>query len=635
MITYECKACGGELENISPGLGKCTYCGKVGSMPTIDSELMVRANRIRQNNLDFDESAILYKKVIEQCPDESEAYWGLVLCKFGIKYEEEGDKLIPTCNRTIEKSILEDADYQLACEKAGDETVKKHYIDQAKIIDNIQKKILEIVYKEKPYQVFICYKKKKFNSNEDTIDCREAMRLYHKLEKKGFKVFFAEETLGKKAGEEYEPYIYAALKTSKVLVVFGSSEEYIDAPWVKNEWKRFIHMMETDKNKVMIPILLDGLEPEYLPKEMQKFQAINWRDPEAMEKIFSAIEEHVDKVSSNYRRRNNVDDVSIDAKIENAHIYLETQNFNELDKLITEILRDDPNNSEGHWLKLLCRQRVPNYKGLEMDISKDPDFIIAMKNATEEQKKYYEECRDYLIDKLFRMNNKDKENQYHNQALKLYTRNSVSEEIYNGEIGEKISQMNDCAKEHNDCMSDSKLKGIISAVKICLILGFVVAVPFPVGCSILGMIVFLILALLFDKRNFWGVGLSGLFIWFSIIMMDTINIEMDMVELTFTKLTSAFFGIIMLLAGLAKSKSCKKNLKKKKILKNTYMDAHNELKILLEQKFNTYVEENDRLYREYKAKLPEDYGLVKFDKSEDIRNQYNQFCEKAASHTLI
>ena len=301
MVSYKCRSCGGDMKVISKGMGECIFCTGIDSMPTIDSEKFNRAEKLRREQQYFDEAADLYRQIIAENPDEEEAYWGLVLCKFGIEYVRDIDEeLKPTCHRTMETSILDDIDYKIACEKADDEK-RRHYQKQAKKIQKIQSNILEIVAHQKPYDIFISFKSKDENGNS-TIDCNEARKIYYKLKEQNYTVFFSEETL--ESGKEYEPQIYAALKTAKVMILIGSKEEYFEATWVKNEWKRFKRMIEKGEKKIIIPICID-MDPYNLPMDLKMYQAINWRDSEAMLTLNTAVENIVDK-------KNDVSAINID-----------------------------------------------------------------------------------------------------------------------------------------------------------------------------------------------------------------------------------------------------------------------------------------------------------------------------------
>ena len=155
-------------------------------------------------------------------------------------------KRVPTINRTQYTSIYMDEDYKSAI-KHADTYQKSIYEEEAKIIDDIQKGILSISQREEPFDVFICYKETDYG--KQTYDSKVGMKLYDQLSAMGYKVFFSRVTLNEKLGIEFEPYIFAALKSSIVMVVIGTKPEYFEATWVKNEWSRFLRLKEKDPVK--------------------------------------------------------------------------------------------------------------------------------------------------------------------------------------------------------------------------------------------------------------------------------------------------------------------------------------------------------------------------------------------------
>ena len=66
-----------------------------------------------------------------------------------------------------------------------------------------------------------------------------AQDIYYQLEKGNLKVFFFRITLEDKLGTEYEPYIFAALNSAKVMLAVGTNPKYLNAVWVKNEWSSY------------------------------------------------------------------------------------------------------------------------------------------------------------------------------------------------------------------------------------------------------------------------------------------------------------------------------------------------------------------------------------------------------------
>ena len=165
MAVFKCKMCGGDLEVI-PGqsVAECIYCGTQQTLPKLEDDRRInmydRANHFRRNN-DYDKAMGLYEQILNEDKTDAEAYWSLVLCRYGIEYVEDpvSHKRVPTVNRAQYTSIFMDEDYKSAIQYA-DATQKAIYEEEAKYIDGIQKGILEISRSEKPFDVFICYKER-------------------------------------------------------------------------------------------------------------------------------------------------------------------------------------------------------------------------------------------------------------------------------------------------------------------------------------------------------------------------------------------------------------------------------------------------------------------------------------------
>lgn len=276
MAVFKCKMCGGALE-ISNGesVAVCDYCGTKQTLPKTDdgvvANLFNRANNLRLK-CEFDKAEAIYEKILEQDNTEAEAHWGIILCKYGIEYVEDPKTFerIPTCHRTSYESITASAEYLAALEHA-DSMQKEVYEHEAKAIDSIQKNILSIVKNEKPFDVFICYKETDENGKR-TVDSAIANDIYYQLTQEGFKVFYAAITLEDKLGQEYEPYIFAALNSAKVMLAIGTKPEYFEAVWVKNEWSRFMNLMKTDRSKLLIPCYKD-MDAYDLPEDFAHLQA--------------------------------------------------------------------------------------------------------------------------------------------------------------------------------------------------------------------------------------------------------------------------------------------------------------------------------------------------------------------------
>ena len=270
--------CGGSL-NIPDGVtaGECVYCGTKQTLPRLDDEKRVnlydRANHFRRNN-EYDKAAGIYEHILNEDNTDAEAYWSLVLCRYGIEYVEDPTthRRVPTVNRAQYTSIYDDDNYKSALSHAVDTYQRGIYEEEANAINEIQKGILEISQKEEPFDVFICYKETD-NNGRRTQDSVLATDLYHQLTQEGFKVFFSRITLEDKLGQEYEPYIFAALNSAKVMVVLGTRPEHFNAVWVKNEWSRYLSLVKNSAGKkILIPAYKD-MDPYDLPEEFSHLQA--------------------------------------------------------------------------------------------------------------------------------------------------------------------------------------------------------------------------------------------------------------------------------------------------------------------------------------------------------------------------
>ena len=276
MAVIQCKICGGDIDvPCELTYGECPYCKTVTTFPKQTSDKQVqlfkRAEQLRLSG-SFDKAAATYEEIIQETPDDADAYWGLVLSNWGIEYVEDPltKERKPTCHRVQFESILSDVNYKLALDNAQPQEAEI-YRREAQRIAEIQKDILRISSQEKPFDIFICYKETD-ESGQRTRDSVMAQDIYYNLTEQGYKVFFSRITLEDKLGQEYEPYIFAALNSAKVMLVLGTKKEFFEAVWVKNEWSRFLSLMKKDKSKLMIPCYRD-MDAYDLPEELTMLQS--------------------------------------------------------------------------------------------------------------------------------------------------------------------------------------------------------------------------------------------------------------------------------------------------------------------------------------------------------------------------
>ena len=276
MAIIKCKMCGGDIE-LSPDktFGTCEYCGSTMTLPKVSDDqraaLFNRGNHFRRSG-EFDKALAIYENIVREDDTDAEAHWCCALCRFGIEYVEDPNtyEYLPTCHRASFDSILEDVDYLAALEHSDGITRRQYQKDAAKIAE-VQRGILATSQKEEPFDVFICYKETDDATKERTRDSLDAQEIYYNLTQEGYRVFFSRITLEDKAGTEYEPYIFAALNSAKVMVAIGEKAEYFNAVWVKNEWSRFLSLMRKDRSKLLLPCY-KNMDPYDLPEQLSVLQ---------------------------------------------------------------------------------------------------------------------------------------------------------------------------------------------------------------------------------------------------------------------------------------------------------------------------------------------------------------------------
>ena len=293
LIKRVCTCCGGELQKLQGNEYKCRNCGSILELReqiSEESQILLTNARKDRNAMRFEEAQENYDAVLEKNPDHEEATFGAFLCEYGIVYEQDtdGETWIPTIHRLNECPVEQNAYYH---------KLTPHYRKIADKIEALRVAILEKTKKIDPYDVFICYKatEEKNGVKVPTKESTWARDIYdtftHEL---GLKVFFAEKSL-ETTNTEYEPHIYTALRSAKLMILLAANTEHVNAPWVKNEWKRYVKYIREGEEKT-IRVLHDALDMYTMPKELQKTQAIDHNTSSWMKNLKKAAEEIFEKV---------------------------------------------------------------------------------------------------------------------------------------------------------------------------------------------------------------------------------------------------------------------------------------------------------------------------------------------------
>lgn len=396
MAIINCKNCGGKIElSADKTFGTCEYCGSVMTLPRISNEQRLaafnRGNHFRRIG-EFDKALAVYERIVQEDDTDAEAHWCCALCRFGIEYIEDPTTFewIPTCHRASFDSFLDDIDYKAALEYS-DGIAQKQYMKESAKIAEIQRSILATSQNTEPYDIFICYKESDENG-ERTRDSILAQEIYYQLKEQGKRVFFSRITLEDMVGTQYEPYIFAALNSAKIMIVCGTKPEHFNAVWVKNEWSRFLAMMKNDRTKLLLPCYRD-MDPYDLPEQLSILQSYDMGKISFMADLTHGIsrilDTHIQTVPSDAPVVQQTGG-NMSALLKRGNMALEDQDWKNADKFFEEVLNQNAECAEAYLGKFLAQEKC---KTIELFVD---GCLYANHDADYDKENYIQEEQHHI-----------------------------------------------------------------------------------------------------------------------------------------------------------------------------------------------------------------------------------------------
>ena len=390
MAIIKCKMCGGDITIAADKtFGTCEYCGSTMTLPKVDDDQRAaafnRGNHFRRIG-EFDKALAVYERIVAEDNTDAEAHWCCALCRFGIEYVEDPAtyEYLPTCHRASFDSILEDVDYLAAVEYSDGITRRQYQKDAAKIAE-VQRGILATSSQEEPFDVFICYKESDAEGNR-TRDSLLAQEVYYQLTEQGYRVFFSRITLEDKVGTQYEPYIFAALNSAKVMVAIGTKEEHFNAVWVKNEWSRFLALMKKDRSKLLLPCYRD-MDPYDMPEALSVLQSYDMGKIGFIQDLVRGIGKvlHTEPVQTVKEtvvvQSQQTSSINTAPLLKRAFMFLEDRDWESADEYCEKVLDIDPECADAYLCKTLIEEEC---ESLEAFI--EERIALGSKNFGEEKK---------------------------------------------------------------------------------------------------------------------------------------------------------------------------------------------------------------------------------------------------------
>lgn len=354
----------------------CKFCGTIQSVPLLDSaekaELCARAETLRREYR-YDKAIALYEELIRLAPTDADLYWELTLCRYGAELSPDGSVSL---NRTQAHSVLSDEDYKLALKFANEET-REFMERRAEQIDRVRREGVELSGGAE-YDIYLCAREVDQNGHR-VMDSVIAARLYSRLTAEGFRVFSPQKALEDKSGGEWEPYIFAALTSARVMIVVGTSAESFEDVWVRNAWSRFSEL----SGKTIIPVLSD-MPPSELPEELSKLQALDMSRLGAESDLISAIKAVTGEMT--VAVRNVRGDIENDPLIRRAELFLEDGDFERAEDICAQLLSKSPNNAGAYVIRLLAEYKLANENALDdmtENFTVSENYRLAMRYGSE------------------------------------------------------------------------------------------------------------------------------------------------------------------------------------------------------------------------------------------------------------
>ena len=226
-----------------------------------------------QQEREFDKAEHYYRQVLIHGGKDPEVYWQLLLCHYCVEYQtdDEGNRipsiLYPDLSDPSEVAVRKELFANLQTNED-----RNYYSSELAVIENILDKYRR-VKDRMSYDVFISVKQS--DHGHYTTDSDIASELYDTIRNMGLRVFNSRREISSlPPGEEYEPYIMAALLSSKVMIVVGTRPEYMDSQWVRNEWSRFQWLRKNEQQisgrseRTLLCCLSYDMDPYSIPKAL-------------------------------------------------------------------------------------------------------------------------------------------------------------------------------------------------------------------------------------------------------------------------------------------------------------------------------------------------------------------------------
>ncbi|MBQ6170974.1 MAG: hypothetical protein IJK30_13600 [Ruminococcus sp.] len=353
-MDYICKMCGGIISpDDGTGVCDCEHCGSRQTYPLRyfgdHAEMYNKACQLRLKT-DFEGAEKLFTRLSEEIPNESEGFWGVLMCRCGLEYEDDpiSGMKIPVCSRTATGEITADPNYHAALLTATP-SQGAFYRREAAALEMLRRETVERVGTGEKYDVFICCRLTD-ESGRSTPDSIVAEEICHQLTEEGMKVFYAPVTLTDIPESEYEPYVNAAIGNSSALLAVGCKAENFAAPKFRSEWSRCGAAVKRGESRLFY-VCIKNTDPRDLPTELREYPVKDVTRMGFLTEVIRSINALGDSSGS---RPRSIAKKTPEKLIRRMKIFLADEDFDAAEEYSGLILDADPYCWQAHFARFLA-----------------------------------------------------------------------------------------------------------------------------------------------------------------------------------------------------------------------------------------------------------------------------------------
>ena len=274
VIRYICPFCGSKKINLNTNnILECQDCKSIFNNDSFKTEFysaLMEACKVRQK-ANFLEAEGIVKEIIARYPNENmiDAYFSMAISQSNIIFREnvKTGRRFATVYEPCKTSFLENKNLEKALELAKNSSNEDKYKSLLKLAGDINTyfdNFSSMLKKNKEYTVFICYHQTRF-----THDFAKNLLVSLSGTTRTFVVGRVGDILDEQ--DDVMSKIYYGLNTSKIMVILCSSKEDLMTPSVVWRYKSF---MSVNREKSIIPILMNNMKREDLPEDLRMFEPI-------------------------------------------------------------------------------------------------------------------------------------------------------------------------------------------------------------------------------------------------------------------------------------------------------------------------------------------------------------------------